>query len=1285
MSSVVVAWVVGVLLASSVACAQGVDSPMWTAFNDLHAGLYGQDWTGDENAAHVTGWDYGTLQGELVDIGDGAPVGVSMVGWTGRSDGGTCGDSGADCYDPTGNGVSFEAGTDAALTFGAIVDHQGVHELDAASWQNVIRLEGLDPTATYTIALTANRGARSYAGARFTRVTIAGADTYVNGSTPGVIVYGEDSVSLCTGENRDLGYVARWTDVSAADGRFEIVSEWDWTQGAGGRNTKGYSMAVFKLEAFGGAGGCKQHSECDDGDLCTDDLCTGAGACEHVANEAPCDDGVACTTDDHCVDGTCGGTPDHDRCDDGDVCTDNLCDSVGGCATPWNVAPCDDHVACTAGDTCYEGVCAGSDDCGPDAACDPDADECVGGTASTEMFVAYNDFGWASPQIGHNITTITSPAGGSGLPSTGELIDFSTGEGTGVTLTVDGGKFNGGDHAWQGGTMPTDSDAEAYFEGAVDLRGVVAYVNSPTNIVTLTLSNLAPEARYEIVLHADRAGYGWARTSLVTLEGADAFVNESSAADDNPDSTHGGALFGGPDDPSVRLPAGNFDGYVARFTEVAPGPTGTVVLRIVSDAGTGAKGKYVNALRLTATQPEGIDPEPECELDADCAPGEICYLQTTQCVVPLYVAPDGHDDWSGRLPTPNGAGDDGPFATVVAARDAIRALKAEQGLTESIAVLLREGTYTLTETLVLGPDDSGTQAHSITYGAYPGEAPVISGGRLIEGLAEHETEVGVLEATLPRVLAGETYFRQLFVNDRRVGQVRMPKTGFYLMDGPIALDGPASFHYQPGEIEPSWADSGDVEVVGLARWAEIRMPIASVDAETRTAELTGAAPTHNWNGYDGARYFVLNAPVPLAHDEWWLDRQTGVLQYSNVNDWYEEDGALRPPPVSAVAPEIEVLVELRGEPADGQYVRNLHLSGLTFRHTRAPKLDGGYADIQAAHDISGAVNLYATQHSSIRGCTFTQLGGYAIDIAQQCTNLRIADNEISSTGAGGIKMGRAGFGEDENPTTGSNRIEDNHIHDIGLIYPAAAGIWVAQTDHNRIAHNHIHDTYHSGISLGWIWGYGESGASYNIVEQNHIHHVGRNMLCDMGGIYTLGVQTGTTIRNNLIHDIDGYRYGGWGIYADEGTSEISIEHNVVYGTEGSGFHQHYGRENLIRNNIFAYGQTYQIMRTQPETHLSFTIERNIFLWSEGELLGSNWTGDQYQFDHNVYWYTDGTPSFSGLTFEAWQNRGQDASSIIADPRFVDPETGNFELQGDSPALTLGFEPIDVSQVGVRTP
>ena len=98
------------------------------------------------------------------------------------------------------------------------------------------------------------------------------------------------------------------------------------------------------------------------------------------------------------------------------------------------------------------------------------------------------------------------------------------------------------------------------------------------------------------------------------------------------------------------------------------------------------------------------------------------------------------------------------------------------------------------------------------------------------------------------------------------------------------------------------------------------------------------------------------------------------------------------------------------------------------------------------------------------------------------------------------------------------------------------------------------------------------------------------------------------------------------------------------------------------------------MRTRAEDHRSFSLEKNIVLWKDGPLLGSNWSGGpgkNFALSGNLYWKTDGT----GKAPE------QDSTGVLADPKFVDAEKGDFRLKPGSPALTLGFVPWDLSLAG----
>ena len=109
---------------------------------------------------------------------------------------------------------------------------------------------------------------------------------------------------------------------------------------------------------------------CDDGKECTDDTCAGEEGCQYVElDQGECKDGDVCTVGDHCEAGECVGLPI--VCDDGNVCTDDLCDGLGGCTAEFNQEKCDDEDPCTVGDGCSGGECEGTP---VDCECQNDAD-----------------------------------------------------------------------------------------------------------------------------------------------------------------------------------------------------------------------------------------------------------------------------------------------------------------------------------------------------------------------------------------------------------------------------------------------------------------------------------------------------------------------------------------------------------------------------------------------------------------------------------------------------------------------------------------------------------------------------------------------------------------------------------------------------------------------------------------------------------------------------------------------------------------------------------------------
>ena len=142
----------------------------------------------------------------------------------------------------------------------------------------------------------------------------------------------------------------------------------------------------------------------------------------------------------------------------------------------------------------------------------------------------------------------------------------------------------------------------------------------------------------------------------------------------------------------------------------------------------------------------------------------------------FYVSPRGNDAWSGRLAEANVAGTDGPLATLAGARDRVHRHKAGGVPTEPIKVLFRGGGYRQSKAVVFEPADSGSPQCPITYAAYPGEQPVLSGGREVTGWRRETGDR--FSVRMPEAANHQWWvFRQLWVNGERRTLARPPNTG----------------------------------------------------------------------------------------------------------------------------------------------------------------------------------------------------------------------------------------------------------------------------------------------------------------------------------------------------------------------------------------------------------------------------------------------------------------------------------------------------------------------------
>jgi len=522
----------------------------------------------------------------------------------------------------------------------------------------------------------------------------------------------------------------------------------------------------------------------------------------------------------------------------------------------------------------------------------------------------------------------------------------------------------------------------------------------------------------------------------------------------------------------------------------------------------------------------------------------------------LYVAPWGNDAWAGTLPAPNKAGLNGPFQTLQRARDEIRKLKAAGQLGAGITVRVRTGLYQLPQTLALEAQDSGTAEAPIVYCAFPGEKPIITGARAVNGFRPYQGKILVADVAA-QGLKGLA-LKQLFFKGQRQVLARTPNFdpknpyggGWSYVDGKLVNmyaeqpgDDKRKLVYKAGDV-PEMARPTEAEVFIFPRynWWNNDVRIASVDRAARTITLAGDC---SYAIRPGDRYYLRNVFEALdSPGEWYLDRDAGKLYLWPPGKITED---------SVTASALNNLLQMK----DAAYVT---FQGFTMEgcdQTGLSLTNCQHCTI-AANEIRNTVGVWDWGFSAV------SVGGG--------TDNRIVGNDIHDTGGHAVSLS----GGDRKTLTPANNVADNnYIHHVGQMYKQGVGISLTGVG-NKATHNLIHDGPRMGIMF--------SGNNL-LIEYNEIRHMNLETE-DTGAVYTGGrdwiSSRGTVIRYNYFHDILGYghdQYGRWlsphfarGVYLDDNAGGVDVIGNIVARCPTGLVMLHNGRDNVIENNILVGGR-----------------------------------------------------------------------------------------------------------------
>ncbi len=475
------------------------------------------------------------------------------------------------------------------------------------------------------------------------------------------------------------------------------------------------------------------------------------------------------------------------------------------------------------------------------------------------------------------------------------------------------------------------------------------------------------------------------------------------------------------------------------------------------------------------------------------------------------------------------------------------------------------GEFKLDETMVMTPEDSGTNGFSVIYSG-DGNAS-ISGGEKISGFNKVEG------TPLYKTTVSNADFRQLYVNGNRAQRARskwlyLPKEAYYpeteedttATAEPEETEtvNPIGYILDGNDFPEDFSSPSDMEMVWLPSWRNVRVPLESMtrlesgDLKVEYPDIpfdamfTSSAPVTE-NHY----FYIENAPEFLDEPgEWYCNNEGELFYYPLETDDMEN--------AEVFIPRTEKLLSIGG--TDDERIENITFKGIEFKYgawNRTTEI--GFSTVQAEviRDVErydAETKTYPSMMLPAQICVdygkninfldnkFIHLGSVGLSFDNKTEHSKIEGNLFDDTSAAAITVSN-GIMPKNSPKDEFCRyidIKNNLIRRVSVEYmtPAITAYYV---HHTSISNNDLKDCPYTGISLGWGWNPNEKNITDNTVANNRIDNV-LYKLRDGGHIYTLSRAEDSVIENNYM-----IKSGSWkgGVYLDNGSSNYIIRNNVI--------------------------------------------------------------------------------------------------------------------------------------------